>query len=166
MGLEDWFAQLCPEVEPVDFSPLPKCARGCLEDGSFANGCVTGGRNCFCAMGELFECEKNCGKQKEWDSIAQWLVKECGASLEEAEAGVQSGSFTITPTLVGEAKTPTAMATETRRVALNIISKGRPPPTWYEIIAITVAAISLAAGVVLWKGYELWNMWRKRGMKH
>lgn len=119
---EDWFKTQCPDVKPIDFSTAPKCARQCLSEQSINYGCVGSSRNCFCAHGSLFNCEKQCkGTVATQRSIVSWYKDQCLVSESEAEYAVGvSGTKAVTSSLFRSAR------------------KLR----WYEILPITIATLS------------------------
>lgn len=132
MYVEDWFSQTCPEVPQVDFSPLPSCARSCVESNSLNYGCIAQSRNCFCLEGNLFNCTDHCKKQSEIESIAHWFSDLCSSSLDSVFK--DNGSFLYNITLSGH------------KQAIVI-----PPPTpnhlkWYEILVIVTAVLTAFVG--------------------
>lgn len=122
MYTEDWLQTQCPSIQPVDFTQAPSCASSCLQDRCFSHGCITGGRNCFCSLGSFFGCEANC-KPEDLDSIYRWYSHECDVMLDNATAIVNSSNANVSKTAFALAKKTTIH--------------------WYEIIACTVASISV-----------------------
>ncbi len=115
---ENWFASLCPDSPALklDFSGLPKCARGCLDDATFGYGCLTQSSNCFCSHGSLFDCHNNCHSQDEWQQIETWLQDACDVSPDIAKQAIDSGTFTL------------GLATASARAAATETKSLSPPP--------------------------------------
>ncbi|SPO06819.1 uncharacterized protein DNG_09513 [Cephalotrichum gorgonifer] len=148
---EDWFADRCagsPAAQPLDFSPLPNCARDCIDDASFAYGCITGSTNCFCANGDLFECQNACSSEAEWVKIQEWLEDACEMEPDAARAALEEGTFTIglpAPT------SGTAVPTGTEGAEGRDFGPRPPlaaePPTWDEITMFVILGITVLASL-------------------
>jgi hypothetical protein len=80
---ENWFNTTCPGVPPIDFSPVPACARSCLHDRVFNYGCITLQKNCFCSQKSLFGCSGDCSTTEN-ATVVDWYRKTCHVSLDEA----------------------------------------------------------------------------------
>lgn len=145
---EDWFANLCPTSPALklDFSGLPKCARGCLDDAIFQFGCLTQTSNCFCSNGDLFGCHDNCHSDAEFKQIESWLQDACGIPLATATAALASGTFSLS----------TATATAIVGLSANDTKVRPPPPTprkplkWDEDFIIAVLILTVVVGLGLW----------------
>ncbi|KAK4228530.1 hypothetical protein QBC38DRAFT_345929, partial [Podospora fimiseda] len=96
---EDWLQQTCPPnspaTNPLNFSPLPPCAKNCLDDSLFQYGCLTQTSNCFCSRGDLFDCHKKCHKEKKWRQIQEWLQDVCDINEAAAVEDLKSGRFSL-----------------------------------------------------------------------
>ncbi|RFU31551.1 hypothetical protein B7463_g4756, partial [Scytalidium lignicola] len=147
---EDWFANLCPTSPALklDFSGLPKCARGCLDDAIFQFGCLTQTSNCFCSNGDLFGCHDNCHTDAEFKQIETWLQDACGIPPATATEALASGTFDLS--------TATATAIGGPSANNNGTKVSPPPPTprkplkWDEDFIITVLIVTVVVGLGLW----------------
>jgi hypothetical protein len=131
MLAEDWFAESCPEAKPIDYSGLPNCAQSCVENNAFDYGCITAGKNCFCAHGSLFSCETKCKKEADQTSMLNWYADQCDVPLATASNALDGSSSS-------EQRTPAWSKIQGRKLH------------WYEIMAIVVAVMTfviLGAGL-------------------
>jgi hypothetical protein len=156
---EDWFARVCagsPAALALDFSPLPDCARDCLDDASFSYGCITGSSNCFCANGDLFGCQDACTSEGEWAMIQGWLQDACEMKPDAARVALAEGTFTISGTGVGfwDGLLGTAEPEGTQGAGGRKIGPPPPPaadpPTWDEITMFAVLAMTVLVGFGFW----------------
>lgn len=149
---EDWFAKLCPNSPALklDFSGLPKCARGCLDDAIFEYGCLTQSSNCFCTHGDLFECQNKCTKDSEWSQMVIWLQNACDITADNAKLALEQGYFYVQ---------------ETSEASSKDVHPPSPPPrkplAWDEIFIMVVLAFTAVAGLGLW-GISCVSSKRKR----
>jgi hypothetical protein len=139
MGVEDWFSRTCPEVPPVDFSPLPSCARNCIESNSLKYGCISQSRNCFCLEGNLFNCTDSCGSKSEVQDIADWYSGLCSLSNDTSFNTVYSGNGTFQFTA----------AQSGHKQAIVIEPPVPNKLQWYEILVIFTAVLTFVVGC-LW----------------
>ncbi|KAH8820637.1 hypothetical protein F5884DRAFT_56957 [Xylogone sp. PMI_703] len=145
---EDWFANLCPgsPALKLDFSGLPKCAKGCLDDAIFESGCLTQTSNCFCSNGDLFGCHNNCHKDAEFKQIGTWLQDACGIPPATATAALASGTFVLS--------TATATAIDGLSATDTKVSPPAPAPRkplkWDEDFIIAVLSFTVIAALGLW----------------
>jgi hypothetical protein len=123
---ENWYSATCPNAEPVDFSGLPKCVRGCLPDQFILYGCITLGRSCVCNSGELFGCASKCDAQSN-KTIDTWFSDLCGTTLNVTVDTVPTATHSG---VVPRVRAPT-------------------PINWYETYALVVAATSALVFVVV-----------------
>src|SRR6266536_1772601 len=137
MYVEDWFTKMCPETKPVDFDPLPSCARDCISDGSFNYGCITQSRSCFCIHGELNDCPDKCTKEEDIRKIEDSYASECKVSHDDA-VEVAGASATALPSS-GENKKEGAVVRQSKGKKLH----------WYEILVIFTAALTVFVAI-LW----------------
>ena len=123
---ENWYAAICPDAKPVNFSGLPKCVRECLPRQFISYGCITLGASCVCNADELFGCASKCDAQSN-TTIATWYDNLCGvkeyALGDSAAKAAHSG---VVP-----------------------IARPRTPISWYETYAIVVACASVLALIVV-----------------
>jgi hypothetical protein len=128
---EDWYSSACPNVQPVDFTPLPVCAQSCLQESTFDHTCITFQRNCFCSLENLFGCLAMCDAAAN-NSVVEWYSHQCGVSTQRALQVAMVVNWTV----------------------LGVLSQ--PPPAyrlaWYEAFTVVVLAISALAFLVhvLW----------------
>lgn len=139
MGVEDWFSRTCPDVPPVDFSPLPSCARNCIESNSLNYGCISQSRNCFCLEGNLFNCTDRCGSKSEVQDIANWYSALCSLSNDTSFNTVYSGNGTFQFT----------SAQSGHKQAIVIEPPVPNKLQWYEILVIFTAVLTFVVGC-LW----------------
>jgi hypothetical protein len=136
MYVEDWFSQKCPHTPPVDFSPLPACARDCISDGSFNYGCITQTSSCFCLRANLFNCPAQCSTAAELDQIKHWYANECGYPFTYASMVVNA-----------TAGNPPNTNGSTQSVAV-IRSSGESELQWYEVLAIVTICLSVVVAMI------------------
>lgn len=154
---EDWFAKVCPDSPALklDFSGLPKCARGCLDDASFYYGCLTQTSNCFCAHGDLFGCQDKCSTQDEWREIEDWLQDACDISATNAKLALQQGYFYL--------------ASEPSTGTVKDVGPPRPAPrkalTWGEDLILAIISFSVAVGLGLWVAHCVMSGSRRKSPK-
>ncbi|KAF2184171.1 hypothetical protein K469DRAFT_783913 [Zopfia rhizophila CBS 207.26] len=131
MLAEDWFSTTCPYVAPVNFDPLPDCARDCLEGRLFDYGCITLQKNCFCSHVSLFGCNADCSTQENL-TVANWYATVCAISSASAlqVAAVETSASLVIPH-----------------------SKPWDGFRWYEIFTLVVGIIS----VVVFLVYVFWG---------
>lgn len=143
---EDWFTKLCPDSPALrlDFSSLPKCARQCLDDASFAYGCLTQSSNCFCTHGDLFGCQNKCSSDEEWARIEDWLKDACSLDVPTARLALEQGYFSLTE--LGA----TAPSGEEAKKAVPPPPRPRKPLTWDEDFILAVLALTITVGLGLW----------------
>ena len=98
MLAENWFNATCPQVLPVDFKPVPPCARPCFEERVFNYGCITYQKNCFCSHENLFGCNTGCTAQDNL-TIVSWYASVCAIPTASAlqVAAVETTGSTIIP---------------------------------------------------------------------
>jgi hypothetical protein len=137
MYVEDWFSKVCPDTPPVDFSPLPACARDCISDGSFNYGCITQTSSCFCLFADLFSCPAQCSTKAELDQITDWYAKECGYSSAQASAVVSLAAGDSLSNITGGIQ-PVAVIQSSEKRKLH----------WYEILAILTVCLTVAVAVI------------------
>ena len=145
MLAENWFNATCPQVPPVDFKPVPSCARPCFEERVFNYGCITYQKNCFCSHQNLFGCNTGCTAQDNL-TIVSWYASVCAIPTASAlqVAAVETTGSTIIPG-------PSVWAGF----------------TWYELLTIVVGALSVLvflAYVSFWK--DLINQHDLKRIKH
>ncbi|KEY74742.1 hypothetical protein S7711_10960 [Stachybotrys chartarum IBT 7711] len=140
-AMEDWFAESCPGSPAVtlDLSGLPTCARECLYDAIFESGCLTLSSNCFCAIGELFDCHSGCRTSEELSQLADWLQFACSIDDDMASTAVQGGVFTL-----GD---ETIEPQDRESIA---VTSSRWRPSWDEIFIFVVIGITGSVGLGLW----------------
>jgi hypothetical protein len=124
---EDLYAKLCPATKPIDFSPLPACARKCITDNSFLYGCITSTKACFCTHRSYFACEKKCKKASEVEEILNWFQTQCDTTPASASRAL------------GDPEPDDPSEDSPKRPSAG--SKLR----WYEIMAVIVAVVTLVA---------------------
>ncbi|OCL08179.1 hypothetical protein AOQ84DRAFT_439760 [Glonium stellatum] len=132
MLAENWFNATCPQVPPIDFTPVPACARACFEESIFNYGCLTYQKNCFCSVGSLFGCNAGCTPQEN-QTIASWYASACVVPTASAlqVAAVQTTGSSIIPS-----------------------SHPWGGFSWYEIFSIVVGGLSVVAFLIyvsVWK---------------
>jgi hypothetical protein len=137
MYVEDWFSKVCPDTPPVDFSPLPACARDCISDGSFNYGCITQTSSCFCLFADLFNCPARCSTEAELDQIKHWYAKQCGYTSAQASAVVNLAA--------GDSLSVNTSGIQPVAV---IRSSGISKLHWYEILAIFTVCLTVAVAVI------------------
>ncbi|CZR66809.1 uncharacterized protein PAC_16710 [Phialocephala subalpina] len=144
---EDWYATICPKSTAItmDFSELPKCARGCLDDAAFQYGCLTESSNCFCSHGDLFGCHDKCNSQGEWQQIETWLRNTCNISSATAAQALKDGTFAL--------DTVVNASTNNTKGLSPPPSAPRKPLSWDEDFIIAVLAFTVIAGIGIW-GYS------------
>ncbi|MCJ1245172.1 hypothetical protein MMC30_002373 [Trapelia coarctata] len=130
MYTEDWLQTQCPFIQPVDFTSAPSCVSSCLQARSFSNGCITGGRNCFCFQKSFFGCDEAC-QPEDRDSIYSWWADKCGVTMDNATTFVNSS-------IGNPSRTAFAMAASKNKVH------------WYEVVAFLAASISVVLLIVGW----------------
>ena len=122
---ENWYSEQCPDVKPVNFSGAPACGRDCIKERLPHEGCVTSGKNCFCARKRLFGCTAHCSGSEN-HTFLNWVSSVCG--LTDANSwSVRRNATTNDPTAA--------------------IGSFRPLH-WYEILPLTVACLSVFAALV------------------
>lgn len=144
---EDWLARVCPDSPSlkIDFSGFPGCARDCLDDASFAYGCITGSSNCFCSAGNLWDCHDKCSSDREWDQMRQWLQDTCDIGEGAARAALEDGTFSV-----GDG-TAEAEPTVTEERVEGPPPRAPPePPTWDETFMFVVLGVTFLASVGFW----------------
>lgn len=132
MLAENWFNATCPQVLPVDFKPVPPCARPCFEERVFNYGCITYQKNCFCSHKNLFGCNTDCTMQDNL-TIVSWYASVCAIPTASAlqVAAVETTGSTIIPS-----------------------SSAWAGFAWYELLTIVVGALTVLvflAYVSFWK---------------
>jgi hypothetical protein len=136
MYVEDWFSKVCPDTPPVDFNPLPTCARDCISDGSFNYGCITQTSSCFCLRANLFNCPAQCSTAAELDQIKHWYANECGYPFTYASMVVNATAGNP-PNTNGSAQS-VAVIQSSRKSELR----------WYEVLAIVTICLTVAVAVI------------------